>query len=149
MELWFYLAAQGDWTDKFISWVTWGLFSHCELFFPRRHLCFSSSMRDGGCRVKLIPNNREHWRRLQLPCSWEQEASIWAWCDRRRGLKYDHAGAVFGPWFGWKHDDDRWYCSEICSAVLRDFGILPDLPHHLSPSSLWEFCKRSEVCIEL
>jgi hypothetical protein len=149
MELWFYLASSGDWVDKFIAIATLGPFSHVEMYFPNRLLTFSSSARDGGCRAKMITFNPQHWIRKGLTCSAQTAADIFAWCETQRGRKYDYLGALIGPWFGWKHDDELWYCSEICSAALRDFGVMPDLPHHLSPNTLWHHVVNSKVAIEL
>ena len=135
MKIIFYIAKNGDYRDKFISFWTRGPYSHCELLFSDG-VCFSSSPRDGGVRFKTFEILPTHWDTKEVLTDKEEE--IKKWCETQVGKKYDWLGVVglsllHMPWV---QDKKQWYCSEICIAALDKVGAL-NLPMEMNPNQLW------------
>ena len=53
MQIAFYKAKFGNFTDKIVSAFTFSPYSHCEMVFSDG-ICASASLRDGGVRFKYI-----------------------------------------------------------------------------------------------
>lgn len=120
MQLWFYKAKFGDYQDKLIAWWSKGLYSHVELYFEQKQICFSSSLRDHGVRFKKI-NSSDHWDVIKLDnFSFNQnEEPIYKWCESQVGLPYDILG-IIGLGLDLPINERRkWYCSEIVATALN------------------------------
>lgn len=129
----FYKAKYGTLLDRWISWVTWGPYSHCELVF-RDGLWFSSSPRDGGTRFKRIEFDDSHWDFIEIPLDLERERVVRDFCEVERGKPYDWAGAIFRLPF----INGRWFCSEICFEALSKSVKLKGESFWATPNSLWK-----------
>lgn len=106
--------------DGFMRKITRGKYSHCEIAIETEnsgeYRCFSSSIRDGGVRMKVIPLPSEKWDLTPVP-------SHVAMCatklfNQTKGRKYDYMGAI-GLYLGISHEKKRWFCSEWCGAALN------------------------------
>lgn len=111
-------ARLGDWiTCK----ITRGVYSHCEIAEPLPgggYACYSSSIRDGGVRVKEMDLPSEKWDLIPLHgVTADDLAAVW---KQARGKHYDWAGAI-GTVLKIRQRPDKWFCSEFCAAVM---GIL-------------------------
>lgn len=108
-------ARIGDWLTRKI---TRGIYSHCEIADPCAnggYACYSSSIRDGGVRVKKMELPSEKWDLIPLetvPVSHLEE--VW---QSARGKKYDWTGAI-GTVLKIRQRPDKWFCSEFCAAVM-------------------------------
>jgi len=133
--------------QRFFHWltcmVTGSVYSHCELVIDVNivqgyALCMSSSMRDGGVRLKQINLSSGHWDVFDLP--------TFSPADRQRALQWfiDHENEGY-DWLGllWFlipvsfEKRRRWFCSEAIAASLN----LPD-PHKLHPQRLLDILSK-------
>lgn len=122
-------------------------YSHCELVFSDapvagKHLCASSSARDGGVRFKRINLSSGRWDVYELPeHDAFDESYARQWVEDHAGLPYDHLGLV---WFvlpiGAFDRSKRWFCSEAIAAALR-----MRKPHKFHPRRLLEAVLNTEV----
>lgn len=110
---------------------TFSEYSHCELVFgggsgDGKHLCASSSARDGGVRFKYINLASGHWDVYPIK---GDEAAAYDWFVAHQGAPYDHFGL---GWFVLPidqfNDPRRFFCSEAIAAALG----LPK-PHKFHP----------------
>jgi hypothetical protein len=124
MKIAFYLAKNGNWQDKLISFFTISKYSHCELVFPSGEFG-SASPRDGGVRLKYIEQNTK-WEIFDLKnpdgteISVEQENICYLWFKLYEGQQaYDWPGAIMSL-FGvnWTSDDKK-FCSYVCAQLLE------------------------------
>lgn len=112
--------APGTLADKAIRLFTGSPYSHVELVI--NGMCCSSSIRDGGVRVKSFWLDPEKWDVIDIP---GDEAKAWEWFATHAGEKYDWSGVwrfaiPFLP-----HRRNQWFCSEAVAAAL---GLVePDL----------------------
>ena len=126
MKIAFYIAKNGNWEDKLISYLTFSKYSHCELVFSTGEFG-SSSARDGGVRLKYITQN-DKWDIFDLKnpdgteISKELEDTIRYWFLLHKDLPYDWPGAVMSL-FGvnWTSEDKK-FCSYVCASL---FGLDP------------------------
>jgi hypothetical protein len=75
----------------------------------------SSSLRDGGVRIKRTELNPAHWIIADVP-NWSLEQSF-DWFEKHQGEKYDLRGALATVLPGSQYSD-RWYCNEACAASV-------------------------------
>lgn len=74
----------------------------------------SSSIRDGGVRVKTVKLNPEHWLIVDVP-KWSVVKAR-KWFAEHCGEKYDSRGAFASAFpIQWKQKD-RWFCNESVGA---------------------------------
>ena len=107
--------------------------SYCELAVQVSDGCFdcySSSIRDGGVRLKTMPLPPEKWDLLELPSGIKDHARLQFVFGNTRGRRYDWLGAV-GVVAYTRQRSDKWFCSEWCAYVLDHTD-----PHRFSPNSL-------------
>ena len=117
-------------SDWIIRKLTGSPYSHCELALPHgngQYDCCSSSIRDGGVRVKGMPLPSEKWDLIPVDVSREQ---VYAALVATIGAKYDWLGAT-GVIARWRHDRYKWFCSEWCAMAL---GLAN--PERFCPGSL-------------
>ena len=118
--------------NRLTSWWLRGPYSHVELVLgydeAGQSICASSSMMDGGVRVKHMHLDPEHWD--LLPVVGDQE-SAWAWLKEHGGTGYDYLGLLGFVARAIGHDQSRFVCSEAVAAML---GV-PD-PWRFDPCSL-------------
>ena len=117
-------------SDWIIRKLTGSPYSHCELALPHgngQYDCCSSSIRDGGVRVKGMPLPSEKWDLIPVDVSPEQ---VYAALVATIGAKYDWAGAT-GVIARWRHDKRKYFCSEWCAMAL---GLAN--PERFCPGSL-------------
>lgn len=138
MKVAFYKAKSGDWLDRLISIATLGPYSHCELVFSDG-MCFSSSPRDGGTRLKLINFKPDHWDFVEFDIDYKTERGVYRFCKACVGIDYDWWG-VLCP-FGVLQDEDKWYCSEIITSIMWVWDLMPtriNTGHiQISPNTLY------------
>jgi len=130
----FYKAKYGTWLDKLISAVTFSQYSHCELKFSD-NVCGTSSIRDGGVRLKRINIHPDHWDIFDVETT-QAEFAIRYWFYTYSEEKYDHIGAICSA-FGFNPgiDNNKWFCSELC-------GIFTIGDNSLSPGALYKKLKN-------
>lgn len=119
-------------SDRIIRALTRSIYSHCELAVPRdggQYDCYSSSIRDGGVRVKTMPLPPEKWDLIPIRQT-NAYADTLNHYGATRGQPYDWLGAA-GVITRWRDDRRKWFCSEWCAAALR-----LDNPARFSPEAL-------------
>lgn len=116
----------GNFYDKLIRTVTRSKYSHCELVIDG--LCYSSSPRDGGVRMKYIDLTDGKWDVIDVPGE-----QIWAldWFINNIGRKYDWLGAITSVLPFSLGSKDKFFCSEACAIMM---GL--DNPQHRKPHTL-------------
>ncbi|XAT57832.1 hypothetical protein GN241_10955 [Rhodobacteraceae bacterium IMCC1335] len=107
--------------DVAIRFATRGRYSHVELIAGAAlhgdiARCLSSSGRDGGVRAKRILLRPENWDLVELRIDPAKPAQF---IHDRIGEQYDYKGILLSQVFALgRHDESRWFCSEICAAAL-------------------------------
>lgn len=125
---------KGNFYDKLIRIVTNSKYSHCELVIAG--ICYSSSPRDRGVRMKYIDLNTDNWDVFDLPESCNQELAI-NWFIKNVGKKYDWIGAVTSVLPFQINVSNKFFCSEACAEMLN-----LSKPRRYKPQSLVDyFCK--------
>lgn len=119
---------------RFSDWLTRkltkGKYSHCEiavkhtLWLTGHHydheeyfVCYSSSIRDGGVRKKVIDVENEKWDLVLL--TGVDESQIEFYFQLTKGKRYDWWGAI-GVVFGIKENSNKFFCSEWCANAIND-----------------------------
>lgn len=126
------------WAARFTDWLTRvltrGQYSHCEIAVALdggQFECYSSSIRDGGVRMKTMPLPSEKWDLIALPdVAGSLKTNLAAVFARTQGQRYDLPGAL-GVVFKTRQRHERWFCSEWCGQVL---GLSE--PWRFSPNDL-------------
>lgn len=131
---------------RLVDWVirkaTRGIYSHCEIALALGDgvfECYSSSLRDGGVRCKVMPLAAAKWDLIPLPSTPEAHERLQRVWTETRGQGYDLRGAL-GVAFGLRHNRRRWFCSEWCAAALG----LPD-GWRWSPNDLAAIVSQSKM----
>lgn len=122
-------------SDWIIRTLTGSPYSHCELAVScadGQYDCYSSSIRDGGVRLKTMPLPPEKWDLIPVDVKPEQ---VYEALAATFGAKYDWLGAT-GVIARWRHDKRKWFCSEWCAWTL---GLAN--PERFCPGSLAEYCR--------
>lgn len=105
-------------TDWLTRVLTRGIYSHCEIAVALGDgvfECYSSSLRDGGVRRKIMPLPSAKWDLIALPDSVGGRLhGLW---KETQGQGYDLLGA-FGVVFKLPENRKRWFCSEWVGAAL-------------------------------
>jgi len=104
--------------DMAVCWLTEGRFSHCELVIERKGpyaLCWSSSFRDGGVRLKWINIESGRWELAEFDANLEKAKE---WFEAHKGKGYDVFG-LLGFVLPFRVSYRRWwFCSESCAEAL-------------------------------
>lgn len=110
-----------DLLAKFSDWltrkVTKGDYSHCEIAIKLDnglYRCYSSSVRDGGVRVKEMELPSGKWDLVELDISKE---SVMKYYLTTAGKRYDWFGAI-GVVLKFRQARNKYFCSEWCAECL-------------------------------
>ena len=105
--------------NRLTSWWLRGPYSHVELVLgydqAGQSICASSSMMDGGVRVKHMLLDPEHWDIVPVG---GDPAQAWAWLREHEGGGYDYLGLVGFIFRVFGHSKNRWVCSEAVAEML-------------------------------
>lgn len=124
-----------------ISLFTWSKAYHTELVFTDGQVLKCDP--NGGVRIEPVAGfNRYQWTLVPLPwINWVQEAEIRKRAESIVAAKpeYDWIGALFGGISSSAEDPSKWFCSELCAELIRDYteGIKND-KKWFSPDRLWK-----------
>lgn len=124
--------AKGNWLNRLIRWWTKSPYSHCELVV--NGMCYSSSIRDGGVRGKVMALPADKWDVIDLP--WADAGVVQGWFDRHAHDRYGWIDLVLCQLLGMRRDSRGVFCSEACAAALR----YPN-PTRFSPQTLADECR--------
>lgn len=101
--------------NALIRWWTRSPYSHCELVVGAR--CYSSSIRDGGVRAKVIDLDSGNWNVIDLPHV--NPIAITQLFAETKGAGYGWLDLFTQQVLHTPFEDrSRWYCSEWCAAAL-------------------------------
>ena len=105
--------------NRLTSWWLRGPYSHVELVLGYDHagqaICASSSMMDGGVRVKHMTLNPDHWDVVQVSGSSD---AAWLWLRKHEGAGYDYLGLLGFVARVLGHDKRKFVCSEAVAEML-------------------------------
>lgn len=121
------------WTDiggRVIAAWTRSPYSHCEIVIDG--LCYTSSIRDGGVRVKRIDTSAQHWD--VIPITWASADAAQAVFRQMAGLPYGWLDLIGQHVLRLPITGRGVICSELCAAML----LLPR-PESYSPGALAEY----------
>ena len=130
----YYLAmyiGEGDWKDKLVRKVTRSKYSHCEIKASHSGLGITSSLRNGGVRMKYIEFEK-NWE--LIPIHFYVPDNIADKARPHKGKRYDIINMFFTKFFKYPYpfeDSNRYTCSEFCGYLL---GI--QQPYDYSPEQL-------------
>ena len=137
MKVAFYKAYQPKATlmDNVVACCSNGKYSHVELVFD--DVFFSISSRDKEVRFKKIKQTNT-WDFINIEISKEIEKQMIQKAKTYTGAKYDYIGAIFSISPICIQKKDRYFCSEICTELLKEF-IFSDLTRscQTSPNMLY------------
>lgn len=103
--------------DTITRLFTRGLYSHCEIVISKQdglYECYSSSIRDGGVRVKTMKLDSSHWDLILLNISKEQVLDFY---KQTANCSYDLLGAL-GIVLGLRQHPHKYFCSEWCYDAI-------------------------------
>lgn len=126
--------AKGDVFNGLIRWWTGSIYSHCELLVNGH--CFSSSVRDGGVRVKTMALPSDKWDLISLP--WAESHMVYDWFIEHQSDRYGWLDLITGQILGMQRDHRGVFCSEACAKAL---GLRNST--RMSPQSLLDACRDS------
>lgn len=118
--------------NRGVSWWLSGPYSHCELVLWTKGdvcTCISSSLSDGGVRIKEIVLNRDHWDLVEVV---GDVSKAICWFDAHDKDLYDVLGLLGFVWRRQDGDKSKWFCSEAVAAML---GF--DDPWRFDPMTLY------------
>lgn len=127
---------RGTLFNALVRWWTRSPYSHCELVIGGA--CYSSSIRDGGVRGKVMALPADKWDVIDLP--WADEYGAQRWFERHARDRYGFADLLLCQLLGMRRDARGVFCSEACAAALG----LPD-PTRYSPASLRDLVRYVNV----
>ena len=127
--------------DGITKFFTRGKYSHCEIAIALpdgRYQCYSSSVRDGGVRAKVMDLPSDKWDLVAidgLPA-----AHIESCFTQTKGAGYDLLGAL-GCVAGLPQNADKFFCSEWCYNAI--FGS--NQGFRFSPNQLAEIVRHLSI----
>ena len=124
--------ANGNWINRLIRWWTGSQYSHCELVV--RGTCYSSSVRDGGVRAKVMALPSDKWDVIDLP--WADDDAVTDWFIAHERDRYGWLDLILCQLLGMRRDGRGVFCSEACAAALK----FPN-PTRFSPQTLADECR--------
>ena len=105
--------------NRLTSWWLRGPYSHVELVLgydqSGQAICASSSMMDGGVRVKHMTLDPDHWDIVPVTCSVD---AAWEWLRKHEGAGYDYLGLLGFIARAIGHNPSRFVCSEAVAEML-------------------------------
>ena len=105
--------------NRLTSWWLRGPYSHVELVLgydeAGQAICASSSMMDGGVRVKHMRLDPEHWDLVDVSGSAD---AAWSWLRKHEGAGYDYLGLLGFVARVIGHSKSRFVCSEAVAEML-------------------------------
>lgn len=130
--------------DRLLQWWLRGSYSHCELILGTDDqglkVCASSSMMDGGVRIKHMALNPDHWDVITVD---GDVYDAWHWLAAHADEGYDYLGFMGFIARALGHDKRRWFCSEAVAAMLDI-----DDAWRFDPCSLYAVLSREHPGIE-
>ena len=124
-------------------------FSHCELYFPSEKKMFSASSYENRVRWRPKYNIGENWVVGETyTVDKETYSAVLAECDDLVGAKYDYAGVAGFVWSEIKQDVSKWFCSEVCSHIIKKYKLDGRLAHAV-PSKLSPVSLALQVGVEI
>lgn len=123
--------AKGDLFNHIIRWWTGSIYSHCELLVNGN--CFSSSVRDGGVRAKVMALPADKWDVIALP--WADDDVVTDWFIAHERDRYGWLDLLTGQLLGMQRDHRGVFCSEACAKAL---GLRNST--RMSPQALLDAC---------
>lgn len=126
-----------------ISKATGGPYSHVEVIIKELgngfYLCLSSSMMDGGVRIKVICLQTEDWEIVNSGIAGVYESDAWEWFYKYHRCTYDYYGALRHKLHWLDEVEDKFYCSEVVCHLFK-------LEHpQLNPNQLYKHIKALVV----
>lgn len=123
---------KGSLGNALVRWWKRSPYSHCEIVIGDN--CYSSSITDGGVRVKKIVLNPDHWDLIDLP--WANATDVLAYYETTKGQPYSWKSLLWSQIFNREYDEPRAaFCSDWCGAALK----VPN-PQTYSPEGLGDLC---------
>lgn len=128
--------------NRAAAWWLCGPYSHCELILGTDaaglSICASSSMMDGGVRIKHMRLDPEHWDFIEIDgAAAAALARAWTWLAEHEGEAYDFLGLAGFVARVLGEDKRRSTCSEAVAAMLG----MPD-SWRFDPCSLYAALSR-------
>lgn len=132
---------------KIIQWFTNSQYSHVDIIFDKEDYQYIQTGLIGSRpgRGVILHNKRYEVEDIyEIKLTEEQEKIFWRFVLLQLGKNYDWRGifcwfcpSIFRNW----QNPDRWFCSELVAAGLKEAGI--NVPtkhkHHVSPEDLLNF----------
>lgn len=112
---------------------------------PNSSLCYSSSSRDDGVRLKWINLEDGKWEILNLTfLKSEDSQKALTFASLHLGMKYDWTGILGFALPGEQHDNKDRFCSEAAVELLNYLTNKRDLkPWDVSPAELYKIIKSN------
>ena len=114
------------------AWWTRSPYSHVEIVI--NGVCYSSSMRDGGVRKKVIDLDKPWWR--VIPIEWADEDAALRVFRRYEGQPYGYLDLLTQHVLRLPVDDPGLLCSELCALML---GLPESTARGMAPGALVEY----------
>lgn len=107
--------------DKLIRLWTRSRYSHCEVVFAGSGL--RADQQDGV--VWRLWTRSSHWDTVEVPVLPDPYLRALAQAQAELGCAYDWQGIWLSQVLGLRREDPkRWFCSELCAALLQTAEVL-------------------------
>ena len=145
MKILFFRAAKGTILDRIIALWTMGKYSHCEI--ELNGVCYSTSSQRGGVYQRNF--NEDYTKNFDIidlsalsptfsDCSHYHKHYVKEFYQQTINSKYDWIGLIFNFLFSKEIENNKYYCSEWCSLVIRKtFDLHDSITVHGSPNKLY------------
>lgn len=103
-------------THYLTKFFTWSKYSHSEIIIDG--MSYSSSLRDGGVRKKIIDFDPDRWDIFSITNNQDVKEKALQWFKENEGKAYDYRNLVryVLPFVG--HNKSQFVCYEACGNML-------------------------------
>ena len=107
--------------SKLIKWWTKSDYSHVEIILREKWISSNSHL--GGVTVRELGPLKDNWDYVEVKVNGMRERPVNEFIESQSDKKYDWSGIVWAQVFHITRGErqNKWFCSEICSEILRRF----------------------------
>lgn len=125
--------------SRLIRWFTLSEYDHVEVIIEDKWI--SSSVFTDGVKIKDLHPLTDRWDYVEVDVDGRKKSKVMKFIKEQENLKYDWCG-VFCTLFikRRRESQDRWFCSEIVTRILQEFGVKGIdhiIPSEMTPRDLY------------
>ena len=124
-------------TGEVIKFFTGSKYDHVELIIKDKWI--SSSPKQGGVKIKPLKPLKESYDYFDIEVDGRRLKRVMNFIYSQEGTDYDYLG-VFFVWVNRIQSEDKWFCSEIVSEIMKKFrveGFRDVIPNTQTPEDIY------------